>query len=231
MRTKFSEFDKESKRRYKKIRNFIIEFVKDKDRDPFSQLIKRDYSEEVISILEKKLDDIFDITLDDFFQQYKDKIYNDGKFTSCCGIIDVILYHYDKSYLLGGNKMSAGNRYKYGFHEYSLGITYIKQHFGSLDNFYDKVVESKIKEVCPGAPTHIEHIDDVICIFVDYDDVKELYKYLKTGEYIDMMEMNLLVILVGERNYRDELIENGLPEDEDMWNRIELFSSTKKFKL
>lgn len=100
MDTKFSEFNKDE---YKKIRKFILNFSKEETgNDSFSMFFRNEHAGEMFGQLEIEIENKFGIKLKDFFNTYRKRIYQDSKFTQCCGFIDYILYIYNKNHPLGG---------------------------------------------------------------------------------------------------------------------------------
>ena len=102
MKTKLKDFDKD---RYKAIRNAILGFSSEWTHNrSFSNYMENDYSYEDIENIENRLNNQFNYTLAEFFNTYRDKIYKDDKLIHCGGFVDLLLYKFDKSYLLGGDK-------------------------------------------------------------------------------------------------------------------------------
>lgn len=215
MKTKFSNFNKEE---YKEIRKFILEFSMEYTANLcFSSFMKNDWDtpSELIDFLEKKINRSFDITLDQFFNEYRDKIYVDTKFIACCGFLDVLLYKYDKNYQLGGDiEPDAMSRYDYGYQNFSLGITYIKQNFGSLNNFYDEITKNMVSYFTPNYCEVVKNIEDCNLIFLHVDNSK-----YATADYAHWMYIDDDIILFFVGGSRDiSELKRKLKNDTDLIN-------------
>jgi hypothetical protein len=148
MRTKFSEFQDDE---YKKVRNIILKYAKEEtSNDSFSHYFKSDDYSENIEGLDHLLINRFNISLKSFVETYKDKIYDDDKFTKCCGFVDIILYRYDQTYNLGGNTVlypqDYQSKYYYGYQNTWIGQQYLLQHFKSLSTFYNDLLQELLKD-------------------------------------------------------------------------------------
>jgi uncharacterized short protein YbdD (DUF466 family) len=235
METKFSNFNKEE---YKEIRRFIRAFSKEKTgNDSFSHFMKNDYYHNNLQLLENKIQNKFSITLEQFFHKYNDKIYNDKKFTKCCGLLDVLLYRYNKDYLLGGDlHADAGSKYEYGYQNYSLGIMFIKQRFGSLQNFYNEVIDNFKMYFNKSYYEVINYVEeDCSLIFIHTNNTK----YAKDDyEYWTDIDKDITVFLIGDSKTMSDLINNidrgNIDEYVDydtIKNDIMLHEDTKKYNL
>lgn len=77
-----------------------------------------------------------------FFQDYKNQILDDTRFTSDGYFMDFFLYYFDSKYTLGGQSLEDGEidehvvKYKYGWFKYNLGKEYILQSYKSLEEFF-----------------------------------------------------------------------------------------------
>jgi hypothetical protein len=87
---------------------------------------------------------------------HKEQIYKCLElYDSLCGLVDVILWRLDNNYNIGGwsrewvksdeGKIDSVIKYQYGYHETSYGNLYIKNMYGSFDNFYKDVGENILK--------------------------------------------------------------------------------------
>ena len=76
-------------------------------------------------------------------------------YDSLCGLVDVILWRLDNKYNVGGwnkewvrsddGKNDAVIKYQYGYHDSSYGSLYIKNMYGSIDNFFFDVGHTVLK--------------------------------------------------------------------------------------
>jgi len=236
METKFSDFDKDE---YKKIRRIILDFAKEEtNNDSFSRYLKNDYYYDDISKLEYEINK-GTISLSEFFKKYKDRIYNDSKFTQCCGLLDILLYRYDKSYQLGGDSTAiAESKYEYGYQDYSLGLAYIKQKFGSLDNFYNEVAKDYIQKYFK-KDCYVEiipDIDGITVVFTHEDNVKDSTEF--NNKDYDIYD-NIFVLVIGPTGERHDLLLDCFNSDdledyldfENIKKNIELHQNIKKYNL
>ena len=216
MKTKFTDFNfskddfDEDNIEYNKIRKIIKSFIKKETyNDSFSQFMKDDYYYDKIDTLEQELVNSGNISLNEFMNKYRKRIYEDNKFTQCCGMLDIILYRYDKKHPLGGDiTVDAVNRYQYGYQNYSLGRLYLEQKFGTLENFYNEIVNDIIKKYLL-VDSYTEIVNDVegcTLIFTHSDNLNNnFHQNFDEGKYIILD--NIAIIFVGDENSIKSLID------------------------
>jgi len=236
MDTKFAEFGK-NKQLYRSIRNFIIDFADEETNlDSFSHFFKDDYYYDKIEHLLQSVNNKFEITLDEFFNIYRDKIYADKNFIRCCGLVDVLLYQYDKKYPLGGDigKPDAESKYTYGYQKNSLGVIYIKQKFGSLEKFYEEVVESiKTQYITTSVYVEVISVEDCTLMFTHLSNVKKL-----TYDYVHLIVDDIYVIFIGGDDDVYNLVkafEQGTQQEfidfDEIKKDIDFHQTTNKYNL
>ena len=247
MKTKFTDFNfrkddfDEDNIEYKKIRKIIKSFIKKETyNDSFSQFMKDDYYYDKIDTLEQELVNSGNISLTEFMNKYRKRIYEDNKFTQCCGMLDIILYRYDKKHPLGGDiTVDAVNRYEYGYQNYSLGRLYLEQKFGTLENFYNEIANDIIKNYLL-VDSYTEIVNDVegcTLIFTHSDNLNnKFHQNFDEGKYIILD--NIAIIFVGDENSIKDLIDEFSHDKIDDWldfegikQNIDLHQTAKKYNV
>lgn len=70
-------------------------------------------------------------------------------YSSLNAFVDIILYSLDSNYNVGGyddsvssNLYEIGIKYRYGYHQTTYGIIFLKRYWGSIDNFIEKYAKN-----------------------------------------------------------------------------------------
>ena len=91
-----------------------------------------------------------------FFEDYKDQILKDQRFTSDGYFMDLFLYHFDDNVPIGGNLLEDSEpdehviKYKYGYYKYDLGKQYILQTYDTLEEYFFRTADDFIISMLTG---------------------------------------------------------------------------------
>ena len=91
-----------------------------------------------------------------FFQDYKNEILKDDRFTGDGYFIDLFLYHFDDSVPIGGNLLEDGTldehviKYQYGYYRYDLGKKFILQTYDTIEDYFFHTAQYYIVSILSG---------------------------------------------------------------------------------
>ncbi len=129
------------------------------------------------------------LTWNDVLENKKVIIDNIEEYSSLNAYVDVILYNLDKSYPVGGwsddvkdNPEEIVIKYRYGYHETTYGIIFIKRYWGSVEEFIKKYAENIL----------YLFLQDTGCI--GYSDRKEVFPEIE--EYNGLVDWKSPILTI-----------------------------------
>lgn len=228
----------------------IIHKIIDKDitTTSFQNYFNHDFDEDYAKLVKKLVKK--DIDIADFFDKFREQIYEDERYTSWCGFMDAVLYKFDKDFPLSGGEMATYVEYEftikygYGYQNCDLGIKYLLQAFNTLEDFYKDAAKVLAEEITKDKETFklttdIDKKSSIILIpeFNLISDAQLKDIFLKQQKIITIDEVS--IIIIADKQVQKELIDkiNNSTPDECIVNfaklreKLDFDISVKKYNL
>ena len=225
---KYLEFIKEQQQEteYNNVKELISNFLK-KDINFYRSFESGKYY--MRDNYKKDLDEFYEymnengVLFDSFINKHYSKVFADDFFISSCGVMDTLLYQYNKKHPLSGCILKEKEtyvdhiceiqfKYYYDYHRHDLGIKYLLQSYQSLEDFYFACAEHLCHDLFLSDTSVLSYDKDWQDITKSFFNYKKHYllfsksEKLKNGS-IGFIDLNVLfdLVLIDEKDKNEAI--------------------------